>query len=351
MRPGRRRRVPGLKGTALVLAVVTLVGCQLEATTSHNVALLYGVTIYDSAYSAGTAPNLSWPSADVEALTPLLQSSSGGVFQTVVARTDAQATKAQLIEDIRTAAQTLDSNSEFLLYYSGHGDVGTFSTLGSHAVIVPYGAYAKPNNTFTITQANLVTEDELRDLLATLPTKKVVVILDSCNSGGFIASSNTDSVPQDTEAYYRALWKALLSGNAPDSWSDLLSWYSDKASGNASFVSSWTAALAAGSGFASNQAQVLTAAGALESSYDDDASGHGAFTNYLLKARASGDADGNSYVTVSEAYRYAFAQLQDRWNGVWGAVAAGKVDQPVTGALSFLPHLSSGSVDFLLFKK
>jgi hypothetical protein len=321
-----------------------LAGCQLEATSSHNVALLYGITTYDSEYAVGNSPNLTWPAADVTSLAPLLRSSSGGNFQTVISRTDEAATRTQLITDIQSAAASLDANSEFLLYYSGHGTEGTYAGRGSHSFIVPYGAYSGSG----VTAANLVSEDDLRGWLSALPTKKIVVILDSCNSGGFLASGNGNTVPQDTAAYYQALWQAFLSGKAPSSWTELSSWYSDAVSGNTSFVSAWTSALAAGSGFASNQAQVLTAAGALESSYDDNASGHGAFTNYLLKSQTSGDADGNSYVTVSEAYRYTFDQLQDRWNGIWGAVAEASF---ATGSALFLPHLSSGPVDFVLFKR
>ncbi|HTH13569.1 MAG TPA: caspase family protein [Spirochaetia bacterium] len=333
--------------TGVLLVGLAFTGCQTEPTTGHNVAILYGITDYGNTTKIN---NLKYPSLDVEALTPLLNSGTGGLFSTVIPRTDSAATKAQLKLDFQAAAAELTADSEFLFYYSGHGADGglesTYPGTEGHALIVPYGDASTSPPTYSA--STMVNETELAALVATLPTKKVVIILDSCYSGGFLqAASATDPLPQNSYAYYQSLWKAFLAGTSPSSGEALSSWYTDWApdSETTAALASWNKAL----GLTSDQAQLLTAAGALEQSYDDPNTQHGAFTHWLLEAQAHGDFDGNGYVTVSEAYRYSFEGLQAQWNGVWGAVGAGTLS--TAGSIAFLPHLSQGPADFLLFKR
>jgi uncharacterized caspase-like protein len=315
------------------------------------VALLYGVSDYN-----GGIKKLAYPALDVEALAPLLSTSTGGIFA-VTARVDAKATKAQMQVDIAAAASSLTPDSLFVFYFGGHGIQGASGTLGTdgHASIAPYGIPTEP----IYSTASMVTEDELRSWLTVLPTKKIIVILDACFSGGFITmAGGNDGVPQDSEAYYQALWTAYLAGKAPQAGDDLTAWFhyitTDALTDNdhTSSLASWTKALAAGSGFAADQAQLLTAAGSLEESDDSDAAHnfqHGVFTYFLLEAKDKADFDGNGYVTVSEAYRYAFDAIQAQWAGVWGAVGYnGFVTNPGN---AFLPHLSQGPADYILFKK
>jgi hypothetical protein len=314
------------------------------------VALLYGISKYDN---SSFASDLLWPAADAVAMKPLLDQSNGGLFSQVYLRTDSSATKTQLKNDIASAAAILGPDDEFLFYYSGHGTQGYTGASDGHARIVPYGDASSGTPVYSV--STMVSEDELRDMLATLPTKKVVLIIDACFSGGFIKGIGTDGVPQAAYDYYVALWKAFLAGKAPDASTSLTSWYTEVSSQQTSALASWTKAVGNGSGFASDQAQILSAAGALEESYDDPAVGtdgshnwlHGAFTHFLLEAKAHGDLDGNGYVTVSEAYRYAFDGLQNEWNGVWGAVGAGSF----AAGNALFPHLSQGPTDFLLFKR
>lgn len=331
--------------SALSLVVVVLVvSCQGPTGGGTNVALLYGV----SNYGGGVGP-LAYPAKDVEALAPLLSTTEGGLYS-VVARTNTDATKSKIQADIAAAAATLGPESLFLFYFGGHGIQGVTSGLGTegHAGVAPYGV----GTSGAFSPSNLITEDELRLWLTALPTKKVIVILDACFSGGFIAMKGGDGVPQDSEAYYRALWKAFLSGQSPQTGLDTSVWFSSITSDHESSLASWTKALAAGSGFAADQAQLLTAAGTLEESYDSDSGHdfqHGVFTYFLLEAKDKADYDGNGYVTVSEAYRYSFEGIQTRWNGVWGAVGQSGFAQNASAL--FLPHLSNGPADYILFKK
>lgn len=334
----------------LALAALLLVSCQPEPTTGRNVALLYGITQYEPSNATGVWPNLFYPADDATAVGALLSASRGGVFPTVQVRLDSEATKAQLGKDLQALGAQMGPEDEFLFYYSGHGDQG--SVVPNHAVIALWGSVRGTAESPAYNASLTVTEDEFRALLAQyIPTKKVVIILDCCFSGGFIRNVGSDGVPQDTAAYYTQLWKAFLAGKAPGAETALGSWFSETATDQTTALASWTKAVGSGSGFSPGQAQVLSAAGALELSWDDGSHGwgHGAFTHFLLDAKTRGDFDGNGYVTVSEAYRYSFEGLQQEWNLVWGAVGAGTLAKATSQA--FLPHLSQGPADYLLFRR
>ena len=81
---------------------------------------------------------------------------------------------------------------------------------------------------------------------------------------------------------------------------------------------------------------ILSAAGSAELSWESGIYGHGIFTYYLLESAESGDKDMDGNVTVSEAYAYAESAIQSEWNPRHTA---------------FLPHLSAGSRDIVLFRK
>ena len=108
---------------APLLLGLLLFSCQISPTSSRNVALVYGVSTYDAQEAEGggtrSTPNLQFPVLDVQALTPLLSTDTGGAF-TVTARIDQAATKAQLTADIAAAASTLNSESVFVYFSIKH---------------------------------------------------------------------------------------------------------------------------------------------------------------------------------------------------------------------------------------
>lgn len=84
---------------------------------------------------------------------------------------------------------------------------------------------------------------------------------------------------------------------------------------------------------------VLSAAGTNESSYDGTvAMQHGVFTYYLLQAATNGDGNGDGVVTTTEAYAYTFAAIKAQWDS-----------DPYV--IAFLPHISGGTRDLVLFVK
>ena len=91
-------------------------------------------------------------------------------------------------------------------------------------------------------------------------------------------------------------------------------------------------------------AQVLSAAGSDESSYENPTFpngaplAHGVMTYFLLQTAASADLNHDGHVTVLEAFAFVKAGIEKNWNPYY---------LPSNEALE--PHVSGGPVDFVLF--
>ena len=88
--------------------------------------------------------------------------------------THLDANRKQIIDAIRAAAVVAGENDLLFFYYAGHG-----RTADGHTYIVPTDYDRYPTN------EDLISEDELANELKKVPGH-IVVILDSCFSGGFI---------------------------------------------------------------------------------------------------------------------------------------------------------------------
>jgi hypothetical protein len=107
-------------------------------------------------------------------------------------------------------------------------------------------------------------------------------------------------------------------------------------------ISNYAAMQASPTGLSPYGAQVLSAAGRDELSYETPSLGHGVMTYFLLQglqgSRADLDSDG--HVTVLEAFAFAKAGIDNNWNSDSDVIAA---------SATFEPHISGGPVDFVLF--
>jgi hypothetical protein len=179
-----------------------------------------------------------------------------------------------------------------------------------------------PPNDYSDWDSNALNDDRLASLIRKLPTKKNVVIIDACLAGGFIGSSHdADTAPQD---YSQSNNKTQRFGDA------FRSYFSSDASADLA----WTDGIA------------ITASGETELAYEDTgyAGGtptlkHGYFTYGLLEA-ASNDTDNDGYISTMELYSYARAYIEQVFN-----------DSPnINESQHYLPRISGGPVDFLLFE-
>lgn len=293
-----KRTIPVLAalGTLAALAGLWATSCSLDMRY-EKYAIVFGVADYP-----GTANDLSWTVADAQAMTALLTAQGFAVYE----RTNAGATRTELVSLLGTVNAAAAEEDLVVFYFSGHGG------LGAQGVGVIY-LYDDP------IESGAFTDRELADALRILRPSKKIVIIDACNSGGFIADvADVDGVPADyTGTIYLSLGKlgsALSAYFTPGADSDITP----------------------------GEAIVLSAAGEREFSYEDYSDGrlgysHGVFTYYLLQAPKRGDKNGDGFVTVTEAYDYTRRMIDQYWNS------------EVYYLERFSPHVSGGPLDYVLF--
>ncbi len=311
------KRASRAAAAAFLLAV--LAGCPFDYPQPKRYAIVYGVSIYQPGWSN----NLDYPDLDAEAMRDMLLA---GGFDGVTTRvsTDALAdrpSKANLILDIASLAATVGPNDLVLFYYSGHGAQSQYQD-GTREWIFPYGSI---DGSFAVVLADSIYDTELGAMLDELPTKRRVVILDSCNAGGFIGSGiEADTVPP------------LLYQHAASAGRITSATIAKALQNYAAFSSAGTAG---SGGISPYKALVIAAAGADEFSWEAGAPyNHGILTHFLLDSPASGDLNGDGVVTVLETFALAKARIDQTWNWVNARTEA-----------VFSPHVSGGPIDLVLF--
>ncbi len=305
-----RRAIRALSAASLAFAV--LASCSLSYPAPRKFAILFGINTYP-------LNNLSYPVADAASMETMLLANGFGPGD-VILRTEGAATKAQLQADLAAFAASMTSTDLFLFYYSGHGTV--YPVNGANAQwILPSGSIGG-GGAFVPSAA--ISDTELGDMLAVLPTQRRVVILDSCNSGGLIG----DGLEADTVA------PALYGNTAFDGIVTIGTVLA--AIGNyATFTTTDNG------GVSPYKALTIAAAGAAEQSFESSSppyNGHGVLTHFLLQAPTSGDLNGDGLVTVLEMFALAKAGIDTTWNVTWKNTA-----------YVFSPHVSGGPVDLVLF--
>jgi len=303
------RALPALMSVLAALALLpSLSGCTLELDYDKY-AIVFGISDYP-----GTQDDLQYTDDDARELADLLGAQG---YQVILRVTDAD--DSQLLLDFDSVAQIAGPEDLFLFYFSGHGgqvpaSSGTAEkTLGSDSldevlVLVDDG----------LTKAVNLRDDQLAQLLRTIPCVRRIVILDACNSGGFIGNVlEKDGIQSDfsfgSEGIFTNLSKAIyLYTNFDGDKSDI----------------------------SPADALVIAASGEREESFEGLYE-HGLMTYFLLKSAIKGDLNGDGYITVSESYYYIYRNINANWNNTWTAQAYDV----------FFPHVSGGPIDYILFTK
>jgi len=316
VRSSTPRRIAGALLPALILAasLALLASCTFDLDYDKY-AIVYGV----SDYSPAGYTDLSSTDDDAMDINDLLISQG---FQVVLRVTTEDVTPineahdTNLIGDFNYAATSanLDKDDLFIFYFSGHGtqlDPGSSEqTPGTddmdEAIVLVNQA---------LDDIVYFTDDELANLVRTIPCARKVVILDACYSGGVISNSlEADAIPPNySEDGSNGLFETL--GNAIYLYSNFQDYGSD---------------------IPPSLALVIAASGEQDVAYETD--GNGVMTFYLLESASNGDLNRDGYVTVSEAYFYIYRNIDEHFNMVYGP--SGYV---------FFPHVSGGPVDYVLF--
>jgi len=296
-----------------LLLALFLWGCEAEVPVSGGYAVVYGISLYDPEYEEGAENtlNLTYSNDDAVSVAAMFEDAN----YNVLLRTDTQATVENLAADIAYVSERISSNENFVFYFSGHGVGARFS--GYEAGDEPAGRDANDEWIFlygSIDNGHLadidaaLSDDGLLTMIDHLPTSRRIVVLDACNSGGFIGSeAEIDLLPQNS------------AEDAGEGFIDAVKKYFDGAvTGNADIPSS--------------KALLITAAGEQEDTYEAEALEHGIFTYYFLNAPFEGDSNGDGYVTVGECFYYTSTMIETEWESF------------------FSPRISGGAVDIVLFK-
>jgi len=294
-----------------LLLSFALFSCAIPEAPDR-VALVYGVSVYDADLSEGSGPNLTLADNDAEDVAALLTVQGWDVRL----RTDAAATSVAILQDIADLEAT-GFDGLVLVYYSGHG--GLF---GGESVICPKDSYNGVANQWVTD--NFMTAQELFDPLKDAGLDHVIVLLDSCNSGGFVeAGATADAIP--------SLFGPL---EEPDG-SELYGWY----------VNALGAAVGAYHASATYDNVIVLSAGGT----DDvvwESGVHGIFTGFLLEAPREGDYDKDGYVTTAELYRYTSTQIELHWNTVYWDY----YDQAAEQYADYHPHTSGSPREYVVFE-
>jgi hypothetical protein len=339
-----------------IILIAALASCSLfdySGVVPKKYALVYGVTNYistsDPNWHSYNDPNLTYPDADAQDVAAMLRQKGYAVLLRYVdgmgmewlatpsstipqnvgdIATDPSGTngpsRANITQDLTSYfAGVIGPDDLFLFYFSGHGMQDGYTT-PTREYIIPLGGvvWVPGAGKFEGEPSLSVRDDELGSslMLGMLQTPRKVVILDTCNSGGFIGNRlETDITP--------AAYKGAVPQVTPLTIQQALINY-------ASFQMSRT-------GIGPSTAQVISAAGSDESSYETAAPfNHGIMTYYLLETPTKADLNGDKTVTVLEAFSFMKAGIETGWNLDPSVAALGE---------TFSPHVSGGPVDFALF--
>lgn len=281
----------------LILAALFFGGCSFDLNYDRY-AIVYGIADYD------VDRNLNYTDDDAIDMKALLIEQGYTVINTEMHAV----TKAIMIADFNAAKAQAGRDDLFLFFFSGHGgqdSQGQFSE-------PPPGDDADEYIVLSDASTDLfIIDNELGDLIASIPALKKIVIIDACNSGGFIGNKlEVDATPPD----YTGTVDSSL-GQAISLWANF--------SGEAYDISPY-------------DALVISASGEREFSWEAGPPyNHGFFTYFLLETPKYGDDNNDGYITVTEAYYYTRSNLISLFSDP---------------TMLYAPHVSGGPVDFVLFE-
>lgn len=297
------------------LMILTLFGsCTVlpEALSKPGIALVY--TVEDYVAGADVA------GANMDQTNMTARFAKDG--WTVQSRANGDATTSNLAIDYAWALGQLEPYQRFVFYFSGHGaEPGVFAGVTDEALVLHDAITAGPS----YHSSGFVTPARMQTMLAPLLAKKiqVVLILDSCFSGGFVG----EYIYDDDLSLNEGLGSNQIAN--PQGWGFF------QAVGTYFGTGSKT-----DDGLGGENLWVVSAAGPREESFGS--SQGGIFTNYFLQAaKGPGDANGDKVLTVMELYRTARRGIADYFN-VKDTILDGE-------DYTFLPHISGNYTDLLLF--
>jgi uncharacterized caspase-like protein len=170
----------------------------------HYFALVIGINNYQH------LPKLTTAAPDAQALATLLHNQYG--FQTTVL---VDATRDQITKALNDYRHTLEENASLLIYYAGHG---IYDKEADKAYLLPVDADRDDTS-------HWIMADEITTEVKVIPARHVLIISDSCYSGGMTREIAPSFTQQDRDRFLEkmALGKSrtLMSSGALEPVSDI----------------------------------------------------------------------------------------------------------------------------------
>jgi hypothetical protein len=162
----------------------------------------YAIVIANADYRDDAVPDLGTPHADARLVGDVLARRYGFEVDLQLDRT-----RAETFDALRTLGRKLREEDQVAIYYAGHG----YSFYGSDL------AYWLPVDAET-TRANAwISSADVSKLLHRMPARQILLISDSCYSGGFAEAIPRDAISDDLQALLsaRAVMSITSGGDEP----------------------------------------------------------------------------------------------------------------------------------------
>jgi hypothetical protein len=248
-------------------AVVLVLGKErkeLRDQPGKRHALVIGINDYHQA-PAGAFPKLLYAVSDSQRVSAQL-TKAGFPADGVTVLQDQAAARDKVIEALRSLRSRVKEEDSVVLYFSGHGSVGPGQGGRSHYYLVP------PGGLLTDLAGTALADDVLEELVGQLPARQIVVILDTCYSGGASGTIRGRGV------------SALGAASRPSG--PLI----EKSAGRV----------------------VMSASLADQVAYEDDGRASGLFTAFLVDGLGgAADLDGDGAITVLELFHFVSGRVRE----------------------------------------
>jgi hypothetical protein len=169
--------------TATNLLASPSVSLIVNVPQSDRQAALYLVAVGISNYRDHSLNDgVKFAASDARDLTALLQQRTQGLYNATAPYllVDNQATRENLTKAIAEIASKIQPTDIFVMYLAGHG-----TAIEGEYYFVPWGVTYTSED--ALKRQSLDTE-AIRKLLASIPAKKTLLLLDTCNAGAFANS-------------------------------------------------------------------------------------------------------------------------------------------------------------------
>ena len=249
--------------------VVLCVSANPAAAAGNYYSVIVGISDY-----VGTWNDLDYCDDDARELHQKLLQDGGRWSATRMQLVlDSQATEANINAAIANVAGQADAEDFFLFLFSGHG--------GQDTEAAPLEETDGRDEFLFTHEEGYLTDDEFADAMQTMPCQRILVLIDSCHSGGIVNLSSVEGARRsDPDDDFAAdLMRRVNTQDVNDSTPRVV---------------------------------VLTASRADEYSQESAGLQNGVFAYYLLEGLGGGadaSGNGNGETSAQECYDYLYGRV------------------------------------------